>query len=40
LIEAWGRGIEKMSQTCMNAGIQKPEIIYEESGIWLTLEVV
>jgi ATP-dependent DNA helicase RecG len=36
LIEAWGRGIEKMSQTCMNAGIHKPEILYEESGIWLT----
>ena len=36
LIEAWGRGIEKMSQACINAGIQKPEILYEESGIWLT----
>ncbi|MCK5520887.1 MAG: putative DNA binding domain-containing protein [Candidatus Marinimicrobia bacterium] len=35
LIEAWGRGIEKMYSACKQHGASKPVISVEEGGIWV-----
>ena len=35
LIEAWGRGIQRMFDSCKNAGTPKPRIIYEEGDLWV-----
>jgi ATP-dependent DNA helicase RecG len=33
LIEAWGRGIEKIQSVCENAGVPKPEISFAGGGL-------
>jgi ATP-dependent DNA helicase RecG len=35
LIEAWGRGIEKIQSVCENAGVPKPEISFAGGGLWV-----
>jgi ATP-dependent DNA helicase RecG len=35
-VEAWGRGIEKMTELCSGAGLPAPQIIYEGSDFWIT----
>jgi len=37
LIEAWGRGIERMREACAQAEMPEPEFGADPSGIWLTL---
>ena len=34
LIEAWGRGIEKMQNACKDHGSPEPELKYEMGGLW------
>jgi ATP-dependent DNA helicase RecG len=34
-IEAWGRGIKKMDEQCLAAGLPKPLYYYESSGFWV-----
>jgi ATP-dependent DNA helicase RecG len=34
MIEAWGRGIERIIQACRAAGTPPPEFRYEPSGLW------
>jgi ATP-dependent DNA helicase RecG len=34
-IEAWGRGIKKMNEQCLAAGLPKPLYYYESSGFWV-----
>jgi ATP-dependent DNA helicase RecG len=34
LIEAWGRGIEKMQNACKEHGSPEPELKYETGGLW------
>jgi ATP-dependent DNA helicase RecG len=34
LIEAWGRGIERILQACRQAGIPEPELRQEPTGLW------
>lgn len=33
-IESWGRGINKMTTLCIEAGLPKPEFDYQGSGMW------
>lgn len=35
LIEAWGRGIERILQGCAAAGLPAPELSYESTGLWV-----
>ena len=35
-IEAWGRGIERMLQTCLEAGRPSPGLQVESIGVWVT----
>lgn len=35
MIEAWGRGIERILEACKSAGIPKPELRYEGNGLWV-----
>jgi ATP-dependent DNA helicase RecG len=35
-IEAWGRGIERMLQTCLEAGRPSPVLQVESIGVWVT----
>ena len=35
MIEAWGRGIERIIDACRSAGNTVPAIRYEESGLWI-----
>ncbi len=35
MIEAWGRGIERIMNTCKTAGVPKPEFKFETSGLWV-----
>lgn len=35
LIEAWGRGIERMLQSCAAAGLPAPELRHEHAGLWV-----
>src|SRR3990172_1565501 len=35
LIEAWGRGIERMMEACRAAGVPVPGLRYEPSGLWV-----
>ena len=35
MIEAWGRGIERMIEACSTAGALEPVIRYEPSGLWV-----
>lgn len=34
MIEAWGRGIERIMQECVKAGVPEPELRYERTGLW------
>lgn len=34
-IEAWGRGIRKMNEQCVAAGLPNPLYYYESSGFWV-----
>jgi ATP-dependent DNA helicase RecG len=36
MIEAWGRGIEKMLAACRDAGVPEPTFSTEGSGLWTT----
>jgi ATP-dependent DNA helicase RecG len=36
MIEAWGRGIERVIQACLAHGLEPPELKYEGSGLWVT----
>lgn len=35
-IESWGRGIERMVQACLDAGLQPPILQLEDGGVWVT----
>jgi ATP-dependent DNA helicase RecG len=35
MIEAWGRGIEKILAACQAAGVPTPELRYEHTGLWV-----
>ncbi len=37
-IESWGRGIERIFESCAQAGIKKPIVKMESTGLWLTFE--
>ncbi len=34
MIEAWGRGIERIMQECVTAGVPEPELRYERTGCY------
>jgi len=38
MIEAWGRGIERILQTCAAATVPQPVLLYDGSGIWVKFE--
>ena len=35
MIEAWGRGIEKVMQACREQGLAPPKLRYEKLGLWV-----
>jgi len=35
MIEAWGRGIERIIDGCVNAGVPEPEFKAETTGLWV-----
>jgi ATP-dependent DNA helicase RecG len=35
MIESWGRGIEKIIETCKIAGVPTPELRCESTGLWM-----
>jgi ATP-dependent DNA helicase RecG len=35
-VEAWGRGIDKMSEKCVAAGLPVPQITNDGSDFWIT----
>lgn len=35
MIEAWGRGIERILETCREAGTPEPELRFEATGLWV-----
>ena len=37
-IESWGRGIIKMTNLCVEAGLPKPTFYYKTSGIWAVFQ--
>lgn len=37
-IESWGRGISKMTNLCIEAGLPKPKFEYEGSGMWVVFQ--
>ena len=37
-IESWGRGITKMTNLCLQAGLPKPSFYYKTSGIWAVFQ--
>ena len=36
LIEAWGRGFERILEACRAEGLPDPEVTLEETGLWLS----
>jgi ATP-dependent DNA helicase RecG len=38
MIEAWGRGIERMLEACRQGGLPAPEVREERSGIWIVFK--
>jgi ATP-dependent DNA helicase RecG len=34
-IESWGRGITKMAEKCIEAGLPRPSYYYKSSGFWV-----
>lgn len=39
LIEAWGRGFERILEACRVEGLPEPEVILEETGLWLSFRL-
>ena len=39
MIEAWGRGIEKVMQACVDRGLAPPELRYETPGLWVDFAI-
>jgi ATP-dependent DNA helicase RecG len=37
-IESWGRGIERMMQSCLEAGMAEPVLKVEPTGVWVIFE--
>ncbi len=37
-IESWGRGITKMTDLCLQAGLPKPSFYLKTSGIWAVFQ--
>ena len=35
MIEAWGRGIERIMEACRAAGVAAPTLRYEHTGLWV-----
>ena len=35
MIEAWGRGVEKVFDACRKSGIKAPDFRYEHTGLWV-----
>ena len=35
MIEAWGRGIERMMEACQTATVPEPDLRYESDGLWV-----
>ena len=35
MIEAWGRGVEKVFDSCRKSGIKEPYLRYEQTGLWV-----
>ncbi len=35
MIEAWGRGIERMITACRELGMKEPDIRYDHAGLWV-----
>ena len=35
MIEAWGRGIERIIEACREASTPEPEFRYEQNGLWV-----
>jgi len=35
MIEAWGRGVEKVFDSCLRFGLKKPNLRYEKTGLWV-----
>ena len=35
MIESWGRGIERIMDSCLEAGNPAPELRYETTGLWI-----
>ncbi len=35
MIEAWGRGVEKIFVECSTAGVPQPVFRYEHTGLWV-----
>ena len=40
MIEAWGRGFERMREACRIAGVAMPELRYEQTGLWVVFHFV
>ena len=40
LIEAWGRGIQRIAKECQSAGLAFPNYKFEFSGLWVELESI
>jgi len=38
LLEAWGRGFERILGACRAEGLPKPEVRLEETGLWLSFQ--
>ncbi len=39
-IESWGRGIERMVQACLDAGLRARVLQLEDGGLWVTFAFV
>jgi len=38
MIESWGRGIERIMQTCADADVPTPEVSSDVNGHWQVLK--
>jgi len=36
MIESWGRGIERIMQTCAEAGVPTPAVSCDVNGLWMS----
>ena len=39
MIESWGRGIERIQQSCREAGLKLPEFSYQHSDLWVVFHL-